>query len=128
MANDEQPPPAENLDAIKHKSSQVDALQNQLGNILSGVEKSLAVTCESIMGKMKQLEDKIQDMEKRCTELAKDAEQTLRDVDKIEPKSELTSKVPEASEPAPTDQATTTPETVTEGSSEKTEANEANKQ
>lgn len=88
MVNENNQQQADGVDAVKQKSSQVDALQNQLGGILSGVEKSLAVTCESIMGKMKQLEDKIQDMEKRYTELAKDAEQTLKDVDKIEPASE----------------------------------------
>lgn len=75
----------DSVEAVKQKSSQVDALQNQLGNILNGVEKSLAVTCESIMGKMKQLEDKIQEMEKRYTELAKDAEQTLKEADKEDP-------------------------------------------
>ena len=85
MVNETNQPPADG----------VDALQNQLGNILSGVEKSLAVTCESIMGKMKQLEDKIQDMEKRFTELAKDAEQTLKDVDKIEPAEKVTEKATE---------------------------------
>lgn len=72
------------LEDTKAKSSQVDALQNQLGNMLTGVEKSLAVTCESIMGKMKQLEDKIQDMEKRYSELAKDAEQALKEAEKSE--------------------------------------------
>lgn len=71
----------DHLEATKQKSSQVDALQNQLGNMLSGVEKSLAVTCESIMGKMRQLEEKIQDMEKRYTELAKDAEQALKEAE-----------------------------------------------
>lgn len=55
------------------------ALEGQLGNILSGVERSLAVTCETIMGKMKQLEDKIQDMEKRYTELVKDAESAIKE-------------------------------------------------
>lgn len=59
-------------------SPQVEALQDQLGNVLSGVERSLAVACESIMDKMKQLEDKIQDMENRYSDLAKDAESALK--------------------------------------------------
>lgn len=81
MANESnQQPSADDVDAVKQKATQVDAFQNHIGNVLSGVEKNLAVTCESIMGKMKQLEDKIQDMEKRYTELAKDAEQTLKNV------------------------------------------------
>lgn len=133
MANDEQPTPApaENLDAIKHKSSQVDQLQNQLGNILSGVEKSLAVTCESIMGKMKQLEDKIQDMEKRCTELAKDAEQTLKEVATIEPKPEseisVPATIPEAGEPAASED-TTVPTTQTSVANEEVQSDEVSKQ
>lgn len=53
---------------------QSEVLQEQLGSVLTGVERTLAVTCESIMGKMKQLEDKIQDMEKRYTDLVKDIE------------------------------------------------------
>lgn len=65
--------------SAQQKSTQSELLQNQLGNMLSGVERSLAVTCDSIMGKMKQMEDKIQDMEKRFAELAKDAEQALKE-------------------------------------------------
>jgi chromosome segregation ATPase len=93
MVNESSQQPTDGVDAIKQKSNQVDALQNQLGNILSGVEKSLAVTCESIMVKMKQLEDKIQDMEKKYTELAKDAEKSLKEADGIESASENGSKI-----------------------------------
>lgn len=53
---------------------QSEVSQEQLGRVLNGVERTLAVTCESIMGKMKQLEDKIQDMEKKYTDLVKDIE------------------------------------------------------
>lgn len=62
------------------------SLQNQLTNVMSGVERTLEVTCESIMEKMRQLEDKIQDMEKRYTSLARDAENALNEVsEKQEP-------------------------------------------
>lgn len=72
----------QHLEAAKGTSNQVDALQNQLGTMLSGVEKSLAVTCESIMGKMKQLEDKIEIMEQRYSELAKDAEKAIQEAER----------------------------------------------
>ena len=75
MVNDKE----KELEAQKESSGHNDALQGQLGNILSGVERSLAVTCESIMGQMKKLEDKIQDMERRYSELAKDAEKALNE-------------------------------------------------
>lgn len=71
-------------------SPQVEALQNQLGNVLSGVERSLAVACGSIMDKMKQLEDKIQDMERRYKDLARDAEEAIKKSgDKPSPESGL---------------------------------------
>lgn len=55
---------------------------NQTAEILSGIERSLAVTCDSIMDKMRQLEDKIQSMENRYTELAKDAQRAIQDAEK----------------------------------------------
>lgn len=67
------------LETKKEAPVQADAIQNQLGNMLSGVERSLEVTCETIMGKMKQLEEKIQDMEKRYSELSKEAEKGLKE-------------------------------------------------
>lgn len=66
-------------DANKASTEQAEVLQGQLHNMLSGVERSLAVTCENIMEKMKQLEDKMDDMEKRYHELAKDAEEVLKE-------------------------------------------------
>lgn len=59
-------------EAKKEEPVQPQVSPEQLGNVLSGVERTLAFTCESILGKMKQLEDKIQDMEKRYDELVKD--------------------------------------------------------
>lgn len=84
---------AEQAESVKQMSGEVDVLQNQLGSMLSGVEKSLAVTCESIMGKMKQLEDKIQDMEKRYEELTKDAEQALQEATSLD-KAETDASAP----------------------------------
>lgn len=71
----------------RQKSGQVEALQSQLGTILNGVEKNLAVTCESITNKMKDLEAKIQNMEKRYTQLVHDAEQSLRESERVEKKT-----------------------------------------
>ena len=85
MVDEQQP---EKIDSIKQGSGLVDAAQNQIGNMLSGVEKSLAITCESIMDKMKQLEDKIQTMENKYTELAADAEQALKEAEKVKETSD----------------------------------------
>lgn len=74
MTNDKE----QDLDAQKEASTQGDVLKGQLGNMLSSVEGTLAVTCDSIMGQMKQLEEKIQDMEKRYSELKKEAEDNLK--------------------------------------------------
>lgn len=60
-------------------TTQATALQGQLDNMLSGVERSLAVTCESIMDRMRQLEDKIQTMEKKYHEIAKEAESAIKE-------------------------------------------------
>lgn len=79
---------SDQMEAIKQKSGQADALQNRLGNILNGMEKNLAVTCESIMDKMKHLEDKIQDMEKRYTQLVQDAEKSLKESEKVDDKTD----------------------------------------
>lgn len=64
--------------AGKEVSIQSDAIQGQLGNMLSSVERTLAVTCDSIMDQMKQLEEKIQAMEKRYSELKKEADDNLK--------------------------------------------------
>lgn len=74
MVNDKQ----ENVDEIKEIPIQAGALEGQL-HMISGVERSLAVTCESIIDKMKQLEQKMDDMEKRYVDLAKDAEKVLKE-------------------------------------------------
>lgn len=50
-----------------------NTMEDRLNTMLVGVERNLAVTCEQIMKHMQQIEDKIQDMETRCSELAKDA-------------------------------------------------------
>lgn len=73
MTNEKQ----QELGAQKEASTQSDALHSQLGTMLSSVERTLAVTCDSIMGQMKQLEEKIQDMEKRYSELKKEADDNL---------------------------------------------------
>mgnify|MGYP000858909603 CR=1 FL=1 len=62
----------------KESTMQATTLQGQLNNMLTGVERSLAVTCESIMEKMKQLEEKIQDMEKKYQDLSKGTQEALK--------------------------------------------------
>lgn len=67
------------FDSSNGQTGQSAALEGQLNNMVSGVERSLLVTCETIMDKMKQLEDKMNDMEKKYVELAKDAEKALKE-------------------------------------------------
>lgn len=66
------------LGTNKEAPAQDDSLQGQIGTMLTGVERTLAVTCDSIMGQVKQLEEKIQDMERRYSELKKEAEDSLK--------------------------------------------------
>lgn len=60
-------------------NSQHGQIGTGLNNLLSGVERSLSVTCEAIMDKMKHLEERIQEMDDRFQELAKDAEKALQE-------------------------------------------------
>jgi len=76
--------PANNQPGVIDKTERDSLLQSQLDNMLSGVEKSLAVTCDSIMAKMRQLEEKIQDMETRYKELTKEAEQALKEAETVD--------------------------------------------
>lgn len=67
--------------ADKSKTTSTEA-SNHTADLLTGIERSLSVTCDSIMDKMRQLEDKIQSMENRYTELAKDAQRAIQEAEK----------------------------------------------
>lgn len=46
---------------------------------ISGVERTLSATCDAIMAKMRQLEDRLEEMDNRFKELSEYAEQTLNE-------------------------------------------------
>lgn len=76
-----------------------DQLNVGLSNILSGVEKSLAATCEAIMDKMKHLEDRIQEIDDKFQELSKDADQALHEVETTVDNANVATKSNQIDEP-----------------------------
>lgn len=61
------------------KSAQAGVLQDQVVTMVSTLERSLASTCEIISNKMKELEKKLDHMEERYSELAKETEECLKE-------------------------------------------------
>lgn len=64
------------------KSTVAKEVSDQAAMLLTGVDRTVAVACDSIMEKMRQLEEKIQSMEDRYTVLARDAQKAIQEAEK----------------------------------------------
>lgn len=73
MVDEKQPDPQDKV------SPQAGVLQDQVVTMVSTLERSLASTCEIITNKMKELEKKLDQMEERYVELAKETEKCLKE-------------------------------------------------
>lgn len=75
---DEKPDKKE-LEPRDDKSAQAEVIQDQVVTMVSALERSLTSTCEIITNKMKELEKKLDHMEERYVELAKETEDCLKE-------------------------------------------------